>query len=159
MSAPCQTCTLSAINYDYWVSIAFVVVCVTLVGVCVVLLRFAKTNLESYNYRTSFVETIDNEIFGLLLIYLLPLITKDLETYNWAIWILVTLLFCFIVAVSYGFHFNPLLIFLGYHFYKVTESGGVTYVLITNRRIYKTDETLNVSSLTEYVLIEKKPPD
>ena len=82
-----------------------------------------------------------------------------MATYNWFEWILVTLLFCLIVATSYGYHFNPLLIFFGYHFYKVTETGGMPHILITNRRIYKIGETLDVARLAEYVLIEKKPPD
>ena len=104
------------------------------------------------------METADNEGFGLLLVYVLPLITRDLAVYNWYEWILVTFLFCLIVATSYGYHFNPLLIFMGYHFYKVTESEGMPHVLITRRRIYKTGEQLEVARVTEYVLIERKPP-
>lgn len=150
---------VSIINCEYWHATVFVAACVLLVFSCVGLLRFAKNRLQSRNYRTATVETADNEIFGLLLIYLLPLITRDLAAYNWLAWILVTLLFCLIVATSYGYHFNPLLIFLRYHFYKVTETDGMPHVLITNRRIYKMGETLDVARLAEYVLIEKKPPD
>ena len=150
---------VSVINSDYCHAAAFVVFCVLLVILCVVLLRFAKHHLQSRTYCTVTVETADNEVFSLILIYLLPLITRDLSTYNWIAWVLVTLLFCVIVATSYGFHFNPLLVFLGYHFYKVTETNGIPHVLIANRRIYKTGEKLDVASFAEYVLIEKKPPD
>ena len=120
---------------------------------------FRQERPPARTYHTETVETADHEIFGLVLIYLLPLITRDLVNYNWLVWILVTLIFCLVVATSYGFHFNPLLVFLGYHFYRVTEKGGIPHVLIANRRIYKTGETLNVARLSEYVLIEKKPPD
>ena len=150
---------VSAINCEHWHAAAFVAGCVLFVLLCVVLLRFAKSRLQSRVYRTATVETSDNEVFGLLLIYLLPLITRDLATYNWFAWILVTLVFCLVVATSYGYHFNPLLVFLGYHFYKVAEADGLPHVLITKRRIYKTGETLHVSRLAEYLLIEKKPPD
>lgn len=149
---------VSVISYDYWYATAFVGLCGLLVLLCVGLLRFATSHLQSKTYRTATVETADNEIFGLILIYLLPLITRDLATYNWLVWVLVTFVFCVIVAASYGYHFNPLLVFLGYHFYKATETGGMPHVLITKRRIYKTGETLNVARLAEYVLIEKKPP-
>ena len=150
---------VSAINRERLHAAAFVAGCVLLVLLSVALIRFAKTRLQSRVFHATSVETSDNEVFGLLLIYLLPLITQDLATYNWLAWILVTLVFCLVVATSYGYHFNPLLVFLGYHFYKVTEGHGMPHVLITKRRIYKTGENLNVSRLAEYLLIEKKPPD
>lgn len=149
---------VSAMNCEYVHAVTFVITCIVLVLVCAGLLRFARTRLQSRPYRTTTVETADNEVFGLLLVYVLPLITRDLAAYNWYAWILVTLLFCLVVATSYGYHFNPLLIFLRYHFYKVTESEGMPHVLITRRRIYQTGEVLEVGRVTEYVLIEKGPP-
>ena len=67
---------VSVINCDYWHAAAFAASCVLLVLLCAALLRFAKTRLQSRNYRASTVETADSEVFGLLLIYLLPLITR-----------------------------------------------------------------------------------
>ena len=149
---------VSAMNCEYVHAAIFVTICILLVIVCAGLLQFAKTRLQARSYRTATVETADNEVFGLLLVYVLPLITRDLAAYNWYAWILVTLLFCLVVATSYGYHFNPLLIFLRYHFYKVTECKGIPHVLITRRRVYETGETLEVARLAEYVLIEKRPP-
>ena len=149
---------VSVINCEYWHAAALVTGCVVLVFLCAGLLHFAKSNLQSRTYCTATVETADNEVFGLLLIYLLPLITRDLATYNWPAWVLVTLLFCLVVATGYSYQFNPLLVFFRYHFYRVKETDGIPHVLITNRRIYKTGETLEVARLAEYVLIEKKPP-
>ncbi len=150
---------VSLINYDYWNAAAFVGVCVLLVPLCVGLLYFAKSHFPSRIYRATAIENADNEVFHLLLIYLLPLITRDLATYNWPAWVLVTLIFCLVAATSYSYHFNPFLVFFGYHFYKITETGGIPHVLIANRRIYKTGETLDVARLADYVLIEKKSPD
>ena len=149
---------ISAINCDYWHAVVFVAGCVLLIFVCVGLLCFAKSSLQSRTYCTATVETADGDVFGLLLVYLLPLITRDLSTYNWLAWVIVTFVFCLVVSTSYGYHFNPLLVFLRYHFYKVTETDGLPHVLITRRRIYKTGETLEVARLAEYVLIEKKAP-
>ena len=137
----------------------FVAFCALLVFLCIFLIRRATRNLVSRTYETQVVETADSEIFTFLLIYLLPLITRDIQTYNWYVWIMITVLFCFVVATSYGFHFNPLLSVLGYHFYKIARQGEVTHVLITKRRLYKVGETLTVVRLSEYVLIEKTPPD
>lgn len=145
-------------NGAYWHAAWFVTCCIVLVLVCTFLLWFAKTRLQVRTYRTATVETADNEVFSLLLVYLLPLITRDLALYNWYAWILVTCLFSLVVAASYGYHFNPLLIFMKYHFYKVTENEGIPHVLITRRRIYKTGEPLKVVRVAEYVLMEKTPP-
>ena len=150
---------VSASNCELWHAAAFLAICVLLVAVCVVLLRFARSRLPLRVYSTATVETADNDVFGLLLIYLLPLITRDLATYNWLAWIVVTVVFCLIIAIGYGYHFNPMLSVFGYHFYKVTETDGLPHVLITERRIYKTGETLHVARLDEYVLLEKKAPD
>ena len=150
---------VSAINCKHWYAAAFVAGCVLSVPPVRDSSPLCQEPLQSRVYRTATVETSDNEVFGLLLIYLLPLITRDLATYNWLAWILVTLVFCLVVATSYGYHFNPLLVFLDYHFYKVAEADGMPHVLITKRRIYKTGEILHVSRLAEYLLIEKKPPD
>ena len=150
---------VSAMNGECWHAGLFAGGCVVLVAACTGLLSFASTRLQGRAYRTATVETADNEVFSLLLVYALPLITRDIAAYNWHVWIVVTGLFCFVVAASQAYHFNPLLVLLRYHFYKVTEAGGIPHVLITRRRIYKTGERLEVARLTEYVLIEKAPPD
>lgn len=148
---------VSLVNCDYRDAAAFLAACVGLVLACHVLMHFGTRCLSTRSYKTATVETADSEVFNVLLVYLLPLITKDLATYNWVAWILVTFLFCLVVATSYGFHFNPLLIFLRYHFYKVTEQGGMPHVLITRRRIYKVGEALTVARLADYLLVESSP--
>ena len=144
-----------AMSENFYLGAAFFAVCMLLVSVCVLLIRRAKKTLASRSYTTQTVETADNEIFTFLLIYLLPLVTKDIQAYNWYLWLVVVGSFCIVVAVSYGFHFNPLLSVLGYHFYKVTRKGELTHILVTNRRLYRVGETLSVVRISEYVLIEK----
>ena len=90
-----------------------------------------------------------------LLIYLLPLITRDLATYNWQAWIVIALIFCGVVATSYSYHFNPLLVVFCYHFYKVSDKEGMSYVLITRKQLFKANNTLEVVKLSEYVLLAK----
>ena len=149
------------ISGEYLIAGALVVGCVLVALLCGWLLRFAKYHVESMGYSTVTVESADNEVFNFLLIYLLPIVSVDWVTSNWPVWVLVALIFCVVVATGYGYHFNPLLATFPfrYHFYKVTETGGLPHVLITKRHIHKTGETLHVVRLFEYVLLEKKPPD
>lgn len=148
-----------AVEKEYCTAAVLVWICVALCGLCAGTLHFAKRQLEGVPYRAEAVETADNEMQGFLLIYCLPLITRDLSLYNWPVWIIIALLFCVMVATSFGCHFNPLLTtVLGYHFYRVTAKGGVTRILLTTRPIQKTGEKLCVAELSEYVLLEKKRP-
>ena len=139
----------------YWEAIYSVIACFVLVVLCLGLMAYAKKNLATIPYVTKSIETVDSETMNFLLIYLMPLITRDLATYNWKAWIVIAIIFCVVVATSYSYHFNPLLVIFRYHFYKVSDKEGMSYVLITRRRLFKANEDLRVGRLSEYILIEK----
>ena len=42
----------------------------------------------------------------------------------------------------------------GNHFYKTTEEGGVIHVLISKRKLIRTDETTRVTEIVDFILIE-----
>ena len=136
-------------------AVRFSIGCISLVLTCVALLRLLRCTLPERSFEMTSLQNADGDVFNFLLVYILPLISADLASYNWTAWLLVSVLFCFLVATSYSFQFNPLLVFLGYHFYKVSEDGGATHVLITRRRLRNSRERLKVARLAEYVLIEK----
>ena len=115
----------------------------------------AKKTLPSLPYTAKQVETADSEIIGFLLIYLLPLMTDDYSTTNWFLWILIAVVFCWLVAASYGYYFNPVLSMFGWHYFKTTDDQGRTSVLITKKRLYDPNTQLLVGKIAEYVLIEK----
>ena len=149
---------VSLMNGDYCSAAVFLAACILLVLICDCLMQLGTKYLRTLSFTTATVETADREVFSFLLVYLLPLITRDLATFNWVVWVLVMLMFCWVVATSYGFHFNPLLILLGHHSYRVAEENGIPHILIARRRIYESSETLDVGRIAEYVLVEKKPP-
>jgi hypothetical protein len=91
---------------------------------------------------------------GFMLLYLLPLFTDKVNTLNWSLWIPTILVFAVITATGYSYHFNPLLGMMGWHFYKVSSTEGVTYVLLTKRQLRSAAEPLSVGQLTEYVLLD-----
>lgn len=139
----------------YVEAIYSVTACLTLVLLCLGLMAYAKKHLAVITYTPTSIETADSEIMNFLLIYLLPLITRDLATYNWQAWIVIAFIFCIVVAASYSYHFNPLLVIFQFHFYKVSDKDGMSYVLITKNRLVKANTPLNVGRLSEYVLIDK----
>ena len=109
----------------YAKAIYFTTACFVLVGLCLGFMKFAKKNLQTITYIPKSIETVDSETMNFLLVYLLPLITRDLATYNWYVWLAIAIIFCGVVATSYSYHFNPLLVFFGYHFYKVSDKEGM----------------------------------
>lgn len=142
----CEYCT-SAILFSS---------CIFLIAIYKCILKKVKQD-QTNTFCTETVEPADKDVFTLLLVYLLPVITRDLATYDWRIWILVTGLFCMVMFVfSYGYPFNSLLLVVfRYHFYKITEKNEIPHILITKRSISNAKNNLKVIDLTDYVLLER----
>lgn len=125
-----------------------------LVLVSIWMLRYAKNNLEKFDFSVSTVEAADRENMGLLLLYLLPLFTASFSSLNWLVWVPTLIVFAVITSTGYSYHFNPLLGIMGWHFYKVGTPEGVTYVLITKKELRHANKKLVVSQLTEYIVLD-----
>jgi hypothetical protein len=125
-----------------------------LVLICIWMLRYAKRNLERFNFTVSSVEAADRENMGFLLLYLLPLFTSSFSSLNWVVWIPTLVIFAIITSTGYSYHFNPLLGVMKWHFYKVGTPEGVTYVLITKKELRHASQPLTVAQLTEYIVID-----
>ncbi|CCJ07500.1 hypothetical protein [Methylocystis sp. SC2] len=121
---------------------------------CVFTISYAKKFLERMNFKAAAVEAADKENIGFMLLYLLPLFTDKINTLNWQLWIPVIGIFSVITATGYSYHFNPLLGLMGWHFYKVESTDGVTFVLITKKHLRTAANKLVVGQLTEYILLD-----
>lgn len=121
---------------------------------CWVLLQMVRTRLDVLNLEIVSVKTADNEMIGFVLAYLLPLINRSAtKTDPWILVFVLCLLFV-VVLTSNSYHFNPLVGFLGYHFYDVTLAGGVSYVLISRRNIRDCKSIKSVGHFSEYMIME-----
>ena len=139
---------------DFKMLFIFLLLCATLVAICIWILKDAEKHLERMRFAVTTIEAADRENISFLLLYLLPLFTEDFSTFNWNIWIPVIVIFAFVVATGYNYHFNPLLGLFGWHFYKVGTKEGVTYVLITKKQLRNVTETIEVGQLTEYIVMD-----
>jgi hypothetical protein len=155
---------LAPVGFTYaWVSatagelplaLLLLAVSATLVALCIWLLRYAQTHLERVDFQPTTIEAADRENVGLLLLYLLPLFGSHVETVNWLVWVPAIVVFALVVATGYGYHFNPLLGIMGWHFYKVGTAEGVTYVVITRKQLRAAKTRLIVGQLTEYIVLD-----
>ena len=130
------------------------VACTTLILMCLWILRYAKNNLERMPFKAISVEAADRENIAFLLLYLLPLFTEEFTALNWQVSLPAVIIFGAVVATGYSYHFNPLLGFCGWHFYRVGTNEGVTYVLITKKQLRSATNTIEVGQLTEYIVID-----
>ena len=121
---------------------------------CFLLVWLSGKNLEKLPVKIKAVKTVDKEIVGFLLVYLLPLINQSNNTISLPALIFIAVIFFFIVQNSHAYHFNPLLGFFGYHFYEATLEGDITYVLITKQNIADCKSINQVVQLTEYMILE-----
>jgi len=124
--------------------------------VCFLLIWLAGQKLEKLPIQIKAVKTVDKEIVGFLLVYLLPLLNQSTNTISIPVLVFIAIIFFIIIHNSHAYHFNPLLGFFGFHFYEVTIEGDITYVLITRQKISDCKSISKVVQLTEYMILEAK---
>ena len=125
----------------------------TLVVAGVVLLTHVKKRLGLSNLTFTSVEVADRESVGMLVLYLLPLLRTTVSGLEWIILVPAGAIFLILAWTGTNYHFNPLLNFFGWTFYKVGTSEGVNYLLIS-RRSLRGLSNVTVGKLTEYTVID-----
>jgi len=132
-------------------------------GACIIVtlltLRFisyATKTLASQVFTPTSIETADSENIAFMLLYLIPLFENGINSFNWSMTIPAIFVFSAVIWTGYGYHFNPLLGFLGWHFYKVGTKEGVTYILISKKEIRAAHKIIQVAQLTEFIVLDKE---
>lgn len=129
-------------------------VVIALVVLLMLLLRFCDRTIERIEFSIVSIESADREYVTFLLLYLSPLFFSDLANVNWSIIVPSIVVFAVFVSTGFGYHFNPLAGLLGYHFYKVSTAEGVSYVLITKKKLTTAKKIFMVGQLTDYIVLD-----
>lgn len=126
-----------------------------LVLVCWGLIRAAASTLADVApFDSVSVKPADNDLVTFVLTYLLPLVGQGNSSVDMpAIAFAVALLFL-IVLSTHAYHTNPLLALMGYHFYEIESSNGVTYSVISKRSISSAKDVRKVKMLAPFVLLD-----
>ena len=135
-------------------AITLVVGAIGLIFLIALLLRYVQRHLERSEFKVTSIEAADREYITFILLYLSPLFTSEFGDLNWNILVPTLVIFVLVISTGYGYHFNPLLGLLGWHFYKVNTAEGVSYVLITKKELRSAKQCLTVGQLTEYIVID-----
>ncbi len=137
---------------NWQVGVLYLIAAVLMSLLCFGLIWLSGRNLEKLPVKIKAVKTVDKEIVGFLLVYLLPLMNQGSSTISVSVLAFIAVIFFFIVYNSHAYHFNPMLGFFGYHFYEVSIEGDITYVLITRQNITDCKSITQVVQLTEYMI-------
>lgn len=137
-----------------WTAVILLAVCAVLAFLSVGLLRYGQKNLSETEFKITSIEPSDSENIAFMLLYLLPLFESNFAGLNWQVWIPAIVIFAAVIGSGYGYHFNPMLGLLGWHFYKVGTEEGVSYLLISKNEFCRTATPIMVGSLTEYIVLD-----
>lgn len=140
-------------NYR-WTATLLLVGCVLLAFICIRLLRFGQEKLPKTDFKVTTIEPSDSENIAFMLLYLLPLFESNFAGLNWQVWVPAIVIFAAVIGSGYGYHFNPMLGLLGWHFYKVGTEEGVTYLLISRNEFRTARHPITVGRLTEYIVLD-----
>lgn len=123
---------------------------------CFDFIKKAKLRLESFPIKIKKAKSADKDVMGFFVAYVSPLLfAKTINIEPTAILLFIALL----AAVVWGTHYiqvNPILGMFGFHFYEVESDDGITFLLITKRRIVNVKDISEVVQLTEYLILDRK---
>ncbi|MDO5163087.1 hypothetical protein PSM73_13975 [Legionella pneumophila] len=142
------------IKMHYSSGIIYLISAISLMFMCWGLITIFQKKLEKIPVKILSAKTVDNEIVGFVLLYLFPLVNQPITNVNVSVLIFVSILFFIVIYVSNLYHFNPLLSFVGFHFYEVCIEGGITYDLITKKNITSCKNITRAVQLTDYMIME-----
>ena len=127
----------------------YLLLAICLLFILMLLMRIAKKKLEIVPVTITEISNADNESIIFIFTYLIPLI--DIDT---SIALFLLILFFIIVSTTNLYHFNPLLGLLCYHQYEVKLKEGVTFILISKKKLINSRQINKVVQLTNYILLE-----
>lgn len=145
-----------ASRYGMWLAIALL-----LIFLCWALLRYASKNVQTYAYRIKEFERDDKEVLAFLVAYLLPFLSTEKMGFagDWLTGSYVLLIIFLVIAHAGAFHFNPVMGLLGYHFYTVKNTDGVSHLLISKAELRRSGQEVETVRLAHNIYLHTRGKD
>ena len=132
--------------------------CVALGSLALWIITRASERLEQLPIVIQKAKSADKEVIGFFVAYALPLMFRGPSAPDLEGWMVAGAMLLFVLWSTHALQVNPVLGVLGFHFYEVEAKGCVTYLLISRRKISNVLSVVRVAQLSEYGLLEAKPP-
>jgi hypothetical protein len=139
-----------AVQWGAWVAVALL-----LVFLCWALLQYAAKNSQRHLYRIKEFERSDKEVLAFLVTYLLPFLSTEKMgfTGGWLTGTYVLVIIFLVIAHAGAFHFNPVMGLLGYHFYGVKNTDGVSHLLISRAELRRPGQEIQTVRLAHNIYL------
>lgn len=146
----------SWVRWFPWLAVALL-----LVSLCWAVLHYAATNAQTHRFHIKEFERNDKEVLAFLLAYLLPFVSSEKLgfTGDWLTGAYILGIIFLVVAHSGAFNFNPVMGLLGYHFYTVKNTDGVSHLLISKQEMRRPDVDVQAVRLGHGIYLHTGNPD
>lgn len=139
---------LSNLINNYWLLILFILMLL----LCWFVMHLASTKLTKNHIEVKSIKSSDFNMTTLLLSYFLPCIEfYKKDTIFIVAWIFA--LFIIILINKNTYFNNPLLKIFGYRYYEISTTKGVSFTMISRKKIINTRDISTYIQLTDYVIL------
>ena len=128
--------------------------CLLLGAISLKIISLASARLEKLPISIQKAKSADKEVLGFFVAYALPLIFKGTASPELDTWLMAGAMLLFVLFSTHAMQVNPVLGVFGYHFYEVETKDGITYLLISTRRINNVKSVTQIVQLSEYGILE-----
>ena len=135
---------------------AFIATCLCLLlgAVALQVIEKSQRKLERLPVTIKKAKSADKEVIGFFIAYALPLVFRGQSSPDLGAWLVAACMLFFVLWSTHSLQVNPVLGLFGYHFYEVETADGITYLLISKRRIGNALTIKHVVQLSEYGILE-----
>lgn len=144
----------AAKEHNYILATVALVTCFALGASALKIMHIASKELEALPINIVKVKSSDKEVIGFVVAYALPLLFKGQASVDMNAWLLAGSMLVFVLFTTHSMQVNPVLGLFGYHFYDVETKDGITYLLISKRKINNVKSIEEIVQLSEYGILE-----
>lgn len=141
-------------DHNYQLAFIAACLCVLLGAGALWIIGKSQTRLERLPISIKKAKSADKEVIGFFIAYALPLLFRGQSSPDAGTWALAACMLLFVLWSTHSLQVNPVLGLFGYHFYEVETADGITYMLISKRRIGNALTIKHVVQLSEYGILE-----
>jgi len=119
-----------------------------------IILRLCRSILgnETVSYQTA--KILENGGEGFIGTYILPFLSNVITDQWYILMIGVMVVLTIVIWISNSFCFNPVLSFFGYRFFEVSNSKGVTFILLSSKTILDPNDVKQIYHVTDYLKLD-----
>lgn len=145
-----------SLNADNIKGIVCLIAMILLVWSCLRILRFFSTKVSSGPMTVTSLRVADRSAVTFVVVYLVPLVTTENIGVRPIILLIVLGFLAWLIYHSDAYLVNPLLAMwpFKYHFYEITTSKEIVYILVSQREILNTKDIKEVKQISRYMFLD-----